>query len=866
MRKYIYLLSIPVFLFLYSAAAKAQMPSNSIIMESVYNGQTHDLLASPEGKVFFAKTYHNEVADSLLLELHRLDGNGKVAWKKRYKCLAPLSSPGNTYSLALKAHFLDRNTLVYQWFAGYSSTQRLYQLMIDTLGNVQTSRYYDNVKGLGADVLLVPNGNSGYFLTGNYYGFNSIEPMIYQFNKNGDLVKVKMVSTNYLSIFPGIGGYVFNFGERQGASLYFSARIIEADGSIKFHNLIIRTDTNLYVKNSTIVYSPKDSGFNNLSEVYGIIALAPNRILSFSSRKRNFITELDSNLNPVKAVVFTPQDQTPAGFGNSSTYYHHTFANGTAGFKNFSYQSILEINDSLKMKHFQRVNIPGNTFSGNLAIHNTFPPSPLFPAYGYTEILHPNEIGYGGIHLLKFFAKDSLPTCNAPNVPLPITESAIDSCISLVASISNLPVPTPLPAVWTTRTVPFCQVMGCDIPDFKIHGTISTCADSVLLKLDSLPGQNVVWNTGATTHSVWVGVPGKYKVFASGVCAIFSDSIEVTHNEIPDVGPLQSSLSICPGDSVRLQVFAFPDLRYLWISTVSGDTISKSHVAWFYNKGQDTVQLSNIRLTVERGGCNESRLVAIKRLKPNPPVLPVEYRTCKSDTSFRFFPTPTSSNWFWISSSGDTIGESTVLVEQSGKYQLVYQNSGCPERDTITVQLGVQLLGEVQVSVNNISTDSLSVSFPVDVSFNVPPGARDILWKCADDPDFNPGGIRSALVATGPGTYSCQADYMLANGCRATGTNQIILIKKPERLLLPLEIPNLVILRSGTVNSTFFIRHLDQFPDNKLEIFDRWGKRIYKTQGYANEWPLDGGIFNGSYFYLLSVDGMVYKGWLVVME
>ncbi len=43
-------------------------------------------------------------------------------------------------------------------------------------------------------------------------------------------------------------------------------------------------------------------------------------------------------------------------------------------------------------------------------------------------------------------------------------------------------------------------------------------------------------------------------------------------------------------------------------------------------------------------------------------------------------------------------------------------------------------------------------------------------------------------------------------------------------------------------NDTFIIQGIEQFPDNELAIFNRWGVEVYRKKGYDNSW---GGISEG---------------------
>ncbi|MNK17098.1 hypothetical protein D3C87_352810 [compost metagenome] len=78
------------------------------------------------------------------------------------------------------------------------------------------------------------------------------------------------------------------------------------------------------------------------------------------------------------------------------------------------------------------------------------------------------------------------------------------------------------------------------------------------------------------------------------------------------------------------------------------------------------------------------------------------------------------------------------------------------------------------------------------------------------------------------------------------------------------------------LNETFRIDCIEYYPNNKLEIFNRFGTPVYKTAGYMNDWNgvanVDGVVRRneqlpvGTYFYVLEVDGKAKTGWVYIMR
>ena len=71
-------------------------------------------------------------------------------------------------------------------------------------------------------------------------------------------------------------------------------------------------------------------------------------------------------------------------------------------------------------------------------------------------------------------------------------------------------------------------------------------------------------------------------------------------------------------------------------------------------------------------------------------------------------------------------------------------------------------------------------------------------------------------------------------------------------------------------NDFFYIGNIDKYPDNKLKIFNRYGKIIYNATGYTNNWDakyLGQDVPTGTYFYILD-DGKekTYNGTVTILR
>jgi gliding motility-associated-like protein len=80
-------------------------------------------------------------------------------------------------------------------------------------------------------------------------------------------------------------------------------------------------------------------------------------------------------------------------------------------------------------------------------------------------------------------------------------------------------------------------------------------------------------------------------------------------------------------------------------------------------------------------------------------------------------------------------------------------------------------------------------------------------------------------------------------------------------------IPNIITPDGDTKNEFFFIPKLDLYPENYLNIFNRWGKSVYERVNYKNDWNAYG-LPNGIYYYTLFLPkrNSSFKGWVQVVK
>jgi len=84
-------------------------------------------------------------------------------------------------------------------------------------------------------------------------------------------------------------------------------------------------------------------------------------------------------------------------------------------------------------------------------------------------------------------------------------------------------------------------------------------------------------------------------------------------------------------------------------------------------------------------------------------------------------------------------------------------------------------------------------------------------------------------------------------GCSAIGLINVLVHKKPE-------IPNVFTPNGDDVNDYWVINNLNTYTDCTVNVFNRYGKKIFNSIGYTTLWDgrfKDGELISGTYYYII---------------
>lgn len=431
-------------------------------------------------------------------------------------------------------------------------------------------------------------------------------------------------------------------------------------------------------------------------------------------------------------------------------------------------------------------------------------------------------------------------------------------------------------------------------PTVKIIGDTTVCPGAVLqlTAVASPTPATFRWNTGATSATLAVTQAGTYKVsatFADGQVITAMHRVQVASPSLR----LQGDTLLCAGQSLTLTAEGAPALTYAWST---GATTAAIVVT------QPGVYSLTARYS---SGCEVTQQVRVRQPTLRLQGSPLLCASLGSRTTLAAVaPGATAYRW----NTGDSTP--TVTITQPGSYAV-----------TATFANGCTLTSTQQVTVPTAVIQGDSVLCAGQVGYLTASG------NLATTYHWNTGETTRTIRIGQAGTYSLQAAY--ASGCSSTATWRVTATRPLptftlgadttlcEGTTLELRAPlgsnlayrwsdgstaaSIVVSAAGTYELVVttpceqrsFTRriaytsclllpnvvtangdgHNDSFAPAglaagrwELTIFNRWGRQVYATTAYANEWGPEAAA--GIYYYVLRhpVTGVRYKGSVEVIR
>jgi gliding motility-associated-like protein len=269
-------------------------------------------------------------------------------------------------------------------------------------------------------------------------------------------------------------------------------------------------------------------------------------------------------------------------------------------------------------------------------------------------------------------------------------------------------------------------------------------------------------------------------------------------------------------------------------------------------------------VTVSRNGCavKDSVEFVVKR---SPVVeMPSIADVCQSVPAFNLNATETTGIAGKGVFSGASVSETGLFnpTVAAGTYVITYSytsEEGC--KDAKTVSFKVYPIPGVDAGTDKTVYEGSSVRLDGYISGNYTKYA----WS-------TPAGLAlpSMTSLTPMVTPTENTTYLLAAensyGCRAVDSVNVSVLK--------FRVPNSFSPNGDGINDNWNIPGLSKYPNSRVEVYNRWGTKLFVSKGYGKAWD---GRYNGSYvpaatyYYLIYLNDGTGKekpiaGWIEVMR
>lgn len=323
----------------------------------------------------------------------------------------------------------------------------------------------------------------------------------------------------------------------------------------------------------------------------------------------------------------------------------------------------------------------------------------------------------------------------------------------------------------------------------------------------------------------------------------------------PQAGFSFSDTTICVNDIVTIT-----NLSYTSINNVNAEwDFSAAAIPQFSN----AIQPSDVKFTkngkwpirlVTTDDCGKDTVINYINVFNPPVVNPYpDVNLCAQNDRVQFNITPISDySYSWMPTTGlsnPTIANPVVnLVDRSIVYRLSIKDNvtGCVSFDSIKVSshtsFQIQAMNDTTIRRgDNVTLEACCGNFTwIPSTYLINPSAKNPVAR----PDF---------------TMLYYVNALDSIGCTAKDSVLITVIEQE-----PI-IPNLITPNGDNLNDFFEVKYI--CSNSKVEIYNRWGDLVFKSDDYKNDWNASD-VTDGMYYitFKSGCGGNLYKSWLQVVD
>jgi hypothetical protein len=435
----------------------------------------------------------------------------------------------------------------------------------------------------------------------------------------------------------------------------------------------------------------------------------------------------------------------------------------------------------------------------------------------------------------------------------------------------------------------FAEVPVFDLgPDQNICEGESTTLDASISNASDFTSIEYQWSddngiiAGETQSLLNVNTPGTYSVVVTTTITTADNQIFTCSDTVDSVVVNGAVFSVDLGDD---QTFCDAEPQTITANVIGEDATNATY-DWSTNEQTSSITVSEsgeYTVTVTINGCSVTESVTYTFNESPIIELGPDSSTCDL-TEFILDATPTNGtgetvNYAW-SLNGSPLNVSSATLNPNdfgyGTYQVevYFDDPTCSTTDTINLELR----SDIQISILSDDQDNLFcpdefVTFTAELE-NAMLAEADFVWTINGEEQSEITNVLSNYQLpqqSSSSSISVTVEATIGEDCVVQETISLNYY----------DIGQCVItqgLSTGTadgMNDKLDLRFLDDRSGiSSLEIFNRYGQRVYKKNNYRDEFfgQSDNGnmLETGTYFYVIKFDrsddtyGAVYKGWIYI--
>ncbi|WP_210486083.1 gliding motility-associated C-terminal domain-containing protein [Rufibacter aurantiacus] len=359
------------------------------------------------------------------------------------------------------------------------------------------------------------------------------------------------------------------------------------------------------------------------------------------------------------------------------------------------------------------------------------------------------------------------------------------------------------------------------------------------------------YNAPALTQTTWF----RRKVTSGGVTSI-SDAVKVTVFSAVTRNTISTDQTVCIGSAPARLTGTLPaggsnSYAYVWESSTSGPT-SGFGTAFGNSTEQNYTPGALQRTTwfrrkVVSGSCSDnlSNVVQVTVTAPQPPSV-TEASICAGTTAtLTAVPAAGSTviEWFDKPEGGRLMGSgltfTTPILKETTTFYVRSVTQNCA-----SVRI------PVQVNIPAPTADAGPDQNIVLGNYATLEAKGGLTYRWSPSTGLNNSQIANP-VAKPTETTTYTVTVTTQDGC--TSSDQVTIT-----VLRPVEVPNGFTPNGDGINDNWELPNLKSYPDCQVEVFNRWGNKVFESKGYQKPWE---GRLNGqplpaaTYYYIIRLGG-----------